>query len=200
MSQEEIEELRVELGALRVRVRLQEEKVERLEERLRVEVSTRRQRSEAEETRSERPSSSVSGLSVSEAGGVGSAGHSLVSEGPEARTSFTSVGSAVSTEDHHGRLRLARACGEFLRRAVQEDYRGPSGRDRLRLQSRLYVVVADFEGVIFDPVKVCHRFSEVRELCKRQSACGRSVFIGFATRWEAEAAVAAGGFRWPQGQ
>lgn len=203
MSSDAVEELRVELAALRVRVRLQEEKVERLEEKLRQETSLRQSRGGSEDLRSERSeqaSFSVSAIAPSEAGGPSSAGYSLITEGGGPVPHIPGVGSAVSTEDHQGRIKLARACGQFLKRAVEEDYRGPSGRDRLRLQSRLYIVVKDYSGQRFDPVKVCYNFAEVRGLCKRGSCCGQAVFIGFATRWEAETAVEAGGFNWPQGQ
>ena len=200
MSQEEISELRVELAALRIRVRLQEEKVERLEEKLKREVSLREGKGRGEEVTSERAPSPRSGVAVSEIGGQSSAGYSFVSEAGGGLSQVASVGSAVSTEDHRGRLQLARGCGLFLRRALEEDFRGSSGRDRLRLQSRLYVVAADYAGHRFNPVKLCYTFAEVRGLCKRGSCCGRSVFIGFGSRWEAEAALEAGGFSWPEGR
>ena len=35
---------------------------------------------------------------------------------------------------------------QVLRRACEGSYRGSSGRDQLRLSSRFYIVLADFEG------------------------------------------------------
>ena len=65
------------------------------------------------------------------------------------------------------------------------------------LLSRVYVVLADFSGRKFDQPKVFERFSEVKDLCKRGPDAGSSVFLGFATQWEAKLAVKEAGFEWP---
>lgn len=84
-----------------------------------------------------------------------------------------------------------------MRRALDGDFRGSSGRDKLRLASRIYVVLADFEGRSFNPPKVLKSFAEAKALCKRGSALGNSVFVGFAAQWEAKIAVKEAGLRWP---
>ena len=75
------------------------------------------------------------------------------------------------------RAAACREIGLFLRRCLAGDHRGASGRDRLNLASRLWIVVRDFEGVI-----VCKRFSDCAALCKRGSDLGDSICIGLPAR------------------
>lgn len=184
MSRAEIEELRLQISALRVRVFAQEERIEELERRV----------GEGQRT----PSSSVAPSEVqrappSEVGsGVGS--YSLLSG-----SACGSGTGPVTTEDHEGRVHLAKQCGCFLRRALQGDFRGSSGRDRLRLPSRHYVVAKSFEGEVFEPVRIFDSFTQVRAVCKRDFSCGQAVFLGFATKWELRLALEAGEFTRPPG-
>ena len=199
MSRAEVEDLRDQLSALRIRVYSQEERIEELERQ-------------------------VSGQERDDARTVTS-GYSLVSRGlsavglrrteaerteaeREERTEAARSSAAsrledetgpVSTGDHEGRARLARQCGRFLRRALQGDFRGSSGRDRLGLGSRYYLICADYEGREQHPPLLLERFAEVRSRCKRASSCGGSVFLGCATKWELTLAIEEGGFERPVG-
>ena len=106
----------------------------------------------------------------------------------------SAVSSAPSTglidpKDTEGRRLLAAEIGKFLGRAAQGDFRGSSGRDRLRVANRCYLVVKNFEGVALSTPLFTQQFSEVRRLCKRGNECGASVFIGLATIWEAKVAI-----------
>ena len=185
MSRAEIEDLREQLHALRIRVYSQEERIEELEKQVRLQ--------DKEETQTE-------------------AGYSLVSkcfsavgvQQPEAERGERARGSEAETgqigvHDDEGRAQLARQCGSFLRRALRGDFRGSSGRDRLKLGSSYYLVCADYEGVEYDPPLLLDRFADVRAKCKRSAACGRSVFLGFATKWELSLAIEEGGFSRPVG-
>ena len=183
MSRAEIEDLRLQLSSLRIRVFAQEERIEELERRLGEGART--------------PPSSVAPLEVVRAppseAGSGAGSYSLLSG-----SAGGGVG-PVTTEDHEGRVLLAKQCGRFLRRAVQGDFRGSSGRDRLRLQSRHYVVARGFEGELYEPVRILDSFTEVRSICKRDHSCGQAVFLGFATKWEVRIALEEGGFERPAG-
>lgn len=101
----------------------------------------------------------------------------------------------VDKSDQTGRRALAREIGRFLRRAG--DHRGSSGWDRLKLANRCYLVVADFTGRVLPTPLFADNFQEVRELCKRGSDCGDSVFVGFPSKWEARVACEEGGFTLP---
>ena len=103
----------------------------------------------------------------------------------------------VAAADSESRLALAKEIGKFLRRAVAGQPRGSSGRDRLKLQNRCYLVVADFEGKLFAEPKFLTSFQEVKAICKRGSEAGDSVFVGLPTKWEARAALIAGDFPLP---
>ena len=101
---------------------------------------------------------------------------------------------AGDTED---RIALAQEIGAFLRRAYDGLPRGSSGRDRLGLQSRWYLVLVDFEGRRLVEPLFSHSFSSIRDRCKRGSDTGDSVFIGFPTKWDAKLALEAGRFPLP---
>ena len=177
MSSSEVRALQAEVVALRARLEAQEERLQRLEDsaELRSEVLDRSlDRSELFERRSQ-------------AGSLSGASYSVVAQDT----------SAIATEDVEKRLELARQCGLFLKRALSGDFRGGSGRDRLRLGSRIYVVCADFRGDRFDPPRVFRNFGDVKGLCKEGRECGQSVFLGFASKWEAREAVNAAGFARP---
>ena len=106
-------------------------------------------------------------------------------------------GGLVEVGDTEGRRELAAEIGRFLGRAAQGDFRGSSGRDRLRLASRCYIVVKTFEGNTLPTPLFTQQFTEVRRLCKRGSDCGASVFIGLATIWEAKVVIQHSGLPTP---
>ena len=103
----------------------------------------------------------------------------------------------VAVGDTEARLVLAKEVGKFLRRAISGQPRGSSGRDRLKLQNRCYLVVADFEGKALHEPKFLTSFQEVKAICKRGSEAGDSIFVGLPSRWEARAALIAGEFPLP---
>ena len=184
MSTGELRALRAELSALRLRVEDQEEKIAEQAERIQRLESLRSEAAESEK-----------GVEATE----------LFERRSEAAQSFSALSSIsvvserlpVSKDDIEGRLHLARGCGAFLKRALEGDFRGGSGRDRLRLPSEVYVVLADFSGFRVSPPKVIQNWAECRSLCKSGGSCGKAVFLGFATKWEAKEALATAGFAWP---
>lgn len=96
------------------------------------------------------------------------------------------------------RERVAREIGGFLRRSLDGRDRGASGRHQLGdLQSRIYIVVRDIEGNVFNPPRLEDRFFRVRALCQRGNDWGDSIFIGLPSRREALIAVAAAGLLQP---
>ncbi len=176
MSSSEVKALRAEIAALRFRLEEQEERIKRLEE--------------GGAVRSEAAEESVNRSELWE-------GQSLGGQSSLGSYSVVHVPDVVQKEDVGARLALAKACGAFLKRAVEGDFRGGSGRDRLRLSSRVYLVVADYSGQRFEPPKVFFDFGSVRSICKSGNQCGRSVFLGFASQWEAKEAVREAGFARP---
>ena len=105
------------------------------------------------------------------------------------------VGTPVLTEAE--RRRIAEEAGAFLRRSLDGDHRGGSGRSRVQLPSTVYILARDISGVRYNPVRVFRDFSVLRPFVKRQGSCQDSVFIGFPTVWEAKVCVAAAQLSWP---
>ena len=93
---------------------------------------------------------------------------------------------------------IAAEVGRWLRASLGGHHRGNSGRDRILLSSRLYIVIRDFSGVVTtDPVRIYSRFAEVREICFR-GHWGDSVFVGLPSQREVGVCLRAGGFTGPQ--
>ncbi len=134
----------------------------------------------------------------SEAGASERGAPSVTSQGgSSAWTSVTSAVTPILPEDTAGREELARHIGRFLKRGLAGEFRGSSGRDRLRLQNRYYLICRDFHGANLPEPLLAHSFAEVRNQCKRGSECGASLFVGFATLWEARLATLEAGLPLP---
>ena len=96
---------------------------------------------------------------------------------------------------------IADGIGLFLHRSLGGEHRQSSGRDRIPLPSRIWIICRDFAGQIYTPVKVVRSWSSCRELCKPRGvpgAPGDAVFVGLPSEREGRRAVAAAGLIWPQ--
>ena len=111
----------------------------------------------------------------------------------ESTSSAVSEGSAPLAPQrgqHTDREReeAAKDTGRFFKRCLEGKPRGDSGRGRIRLQNRIYVVVRTYQlEVHTSPVIVLDKFSQVKKLvCHPEAdAFGDSVFAGFPSQWEA---------------
>ena len=95
------------------------------------------------------------------------------------------------------RAAACREIGLFLRRALDGQHRGASGRDRLPLQSRFWIVARDFGGNPIVPVRVCKSFADCARLCKQGSDLGDSVCVGLPARQDIIAVCSAAGLALP---
>ena len=125
--------------------------------------------------------------------------YSVVTTGPASLPPTTEPPTGSGELTWAFREEVARQIGGFLRRSLDGQHRGPSGRDQLRhLASRVYLVVRDFEGQVFErPVKLYDRFYRVKEICYKKGTWGDSIFIGLPSQREAHLAVVAAGLGWP---
>lgn len=96
------------------------------------------------------------------------------------------------------REQICREVGRFLKRALEGTPRGTSGRDRIRVASRLYIIVRDIAGHIYDPPLIVSRFSRVKELCFRGREAGDSVFVGLPSQREVIICLEAAGLQVPE--
>lgn len=185
---QEVVELREEVRRLTARVDRQQDLIEELSS-VQSELSFN-----SELTATERVVREVT--EAAEEGSVGS--YSVVpSVAPQA--SEPTAAGAISGYSWRLREEVAREVGAFLARSLRGENRGTSGRGRLRnLQSRIYIVVKDYDGGIStDPVRVFGNFQECRAVCYRRGSWGDSIFVGLPSAAEGEIATAAAGFRWP---
>ena len=95
------------------------------------------------------------------------------------------------------RLAIADQIAGFIERSLAGGHRGTSGREKNPLQSRYWVVIRDYAGQIYTPVKVFTRWGSAKELVKRAHDCGDSIFIGFPTEQEGKRAIEGAGLVWP---
>ncbi|CAL1134213.1 unnamed protein product [Cladocopium goreaui] len=126
-------------------------------------------------------SESVVGTSVQSFEVVSSAGVSAVPGGSQAAGHATGCEAADPVGPYPWPLReaVARDIGAFLKRCLDGEHRGESGRDRIKgLQSRVYIVVRDFDRKVYNPPLLLKTFGEVKGYCKRDGSCGDSIFIG----------------------
>lgn len=99
------------------------------------------------------------------------------------------------------REKICKEVGHFVRRALSGQHRGVSGRNRIKLASRLWLVFRTIQGVVHtEPCLLLHRFSEVKELCFEENETGDSVFIGLPSLREASWVAAAAGCSLPRDQ
>ena len=93
---------------------------------------------------------------------------------------------------------IAEQIGGYLVRSLAGNHRGSSGRDRIPLASRFYIIVRDFTGHVFSPVKVVRSWSSCQRLVKRGSDIGESIFVGVPSEREAQKVVSSAGLTFPQ--
>lgn len=99
----------------------------------------------------------------------------------------------ISWED---RDRIARGIGAWIRRCLDGAPRQSSGRDRIPLQSRYWVVVKSITGETFNPPLVFNCWYRAKDLVKRGSQTGDSIFFGVPSQREASTAILAAGLQW----
>ena len=90
--------------------------------------------------------------------------------------------------------------GQFLLRALSGDHRSSSGRDLISLASRIWVVVQDYEGNRYNPVKAFRSWSPAKALVKVGNDAGDSIFVGLPSEREARRVVHSATLEWPSEQ
>ena len=94
------------------------------------------------------------------------------------------------------RDQIARGIGAWIRRCLDGIPRQSSGRDRIPLQSRYWVVVKSITGEVHNPPLVFNCWYRAKGLVKRGSQTGDSIFFGVPSQREASTAILAAGLQW----
>ena len=93
--------------------------------------------------------------------------------------------------------RICGEIGEFIALRLLGRYPADSGRSKITLRSRFWLVARDCNGRDFDPPKIYTRWSAALACVKREESFGRSIFVGLPSERECRAVVYAAGLRWP---
>lgn len=92
---------------------------------------------------------------------------------------------------------LCERIGSFLRRSLEGDHRGSSGRDLNPLASRYWLVARGIDNTLYDPPRVFRTWGSAKGLVKRGSEVGNSVFVGLPSEHEVTLVVQAAELRLP---
>lgn len=116
---------------------------------------------------------------------------------PARASSYTPTEAASRSLSWEEREAVCDQIAAWILRCLRGEHRGASGRDQIPLASRVWVVARDFEGLIYQPVRVFRTFTAARPLVKRGTDCGDAVFIGVPSEREARRIVASAQLGWP---
>ena len=120
------------------------------------------------------------------------AGEHLLPVAPAASRVFVGAPSLTDRET------ICREIGAWLRRNLEGDHRGNSGRFRLPESSNFYVIIRDFTGQVYtSPVKVVQSFSQAKRLCCSSGIWGNSVFVGLPSVQDVRLCLEGGNFHCP---
>ena len=92
--------------------------------------------------------------------------------------------SGVSEE----RREIARGIGQWLKRCVAGEIRGPGGRDQINFPSKSYIVVGDIHLKVRSPPLIFVIWAEAKSFCVVRGQPSDSIFIGLPSKEEARGA------------
>jgi hypothetical protein len=125
---------------------------------------------------------------------AGSSEFELVVTEPSSTAASTAEAATSLTAE---RLGAARLIGAWIRRCLRGEPRGLSGREKISLASRFYIVVRDFDLVNYNPPRVFSSWGEAKTLTHRLGQPGDSIFVGVPSRAEVRAVCAAADLETP---
>lgn len=92
------------------------------------------------------------------------------------------------------RIRISRGIGQWLRRCLRGELRGPSGRDQIPLQSKYYLVARDTNFVDHNPPLVFHSWTEAKPHCVVPGTSrSPSIYVGLPALQDIKLVVEAAG-------
>lgn len=91
----------------------------------------------------------------------------------------------ASTDLSAERVAAAESIGAWLRRCLNDQPRGLSGREKIPQASRYYLVARSFDLVCYDPPRVFENWRDAKSLVHFKGQPGDSVFVGVPTKAEA---------------
>ncbi len=95
------------------------------------------------------------------------------------------------------RIECALQIGAWLRRSLAGLHRGSSGRDKIKLQNKIYVVVRDKNNRVHNPPLIFYSWVEAKNLVWIGRSPGESIFVGLPSSKEAKIAISAADLELP---
>ena len=105
---------------------------------------------------------------------------SIAAGQPKAKASARS---AEAGPEGAARNQILKQIGLWIRRALEGNHRGLSGRELLPGGSRYYFIARSFSGEVFDPARVVSPWAVAERVVKYRGDTGDLVFVGLC-RWE----------------
>ena len=125
-------------------------------------------------------------------------GSSSLRQTSETGSSSASVQAGLSQAGYQvgsERESVARGIGLWIKRCLAGELRGLSGRERISLQSRVYLVVRDIRGAVRNPPLVFDSWRQCSEIVIKEKQAGDSIYIGLPSKTEARIALTAAGLQ-----
>ena len=111
----------------------------------------------------------------------------LISSAPSASTAPASAPVAESLPSD--RAEIAAEIGQWICKALRGQRRGLSGREKISLQSRLYLVFRDIPGRDHNPPLFFGTWRETKEVYSIGGQLGDSLFVGLPSKAEGRIVV-----------
>ncbi len=121
---------------------------------------------------------------------------SAPSPGPSPGSASQSADPAVLTWAR--REEICDGIAAWVLRCIRGEHRGTSGRDLIPLGNRIWLVFRDIVGTEYRPVRVFRTFALAKDLVKRGSDSGDSIYVGLPSEREARRVAAVAGVGWPE--
>ena len=119
----------------------------------------------------------------------------VISSAPSSSAAQSAAAAGTDLPSH--RISAAEKIGAWIRRCLNDQPRGLSGREEIELASRVYLVVRDISGTTYNPPKVFDSWAGAKTLCTLDKQLGDSIFVGLPSRAEARIATRAAGLDIP---
>lgn len=111
-----------------------------------------------------------------------------------AREDFEVVGSTVSAASTTS---SSLGVGRWLRRCLNGEPRGPSGRDQTSQPSRYYLVCKGVDLTVYNPLRLFTSWAEAKPFCQLRGQPSDAIYVGLPTQEETRIAVREPGLELP---
>ena len=120
----------------------------------------------------------------------------ITTRSPSLGSATSGAGTCPDPLNWREREEVCDSIAAWITRCLRGTNRGSSGRDRNPLASRVWLVIRDYDGILYDPPLYFKAFHLAKPYVKRGTCVGDSIFIGLPTEREAVRVVGVAGLSW----